>query len=353
MAIRKRGNRWQADVTVRGQRLPRFSFRTYEEAQAWEMEARAAALVGKPAPQPSNGHTATSRGRRASTAWTLRFALDEALSAVWKGSPSERNNTSIARQLCDHFGEDLSLTDLDEEAIDGFVQACRDQNLRGQTINHKLVVLSKTLKLAKRRRAIDRVPHIERESVKGGRIRYLTEEEEARVRALYQAWGQTDHANAFTVFVDTGLRMSELWNLEARDVNMSTGMIELWQTKTSRPRAVPMTTRVKTILADRAKRYPKGYLWQPDVPRKTLDQHSISTWERIRAHLGMENDPGFVRYITRHTCASRLVQRGISLPVVKEWMGHTTIVTTMRYAHLAPANLSAAVKALEQQDAAE
>ncbi len=42
-----------------------------------------------------------------------------------------------------------------------------------------------------------------------------------------------------------------------------------------------------------------------------------------------------------HTCASRLVQRGVPLKVVQEWMGHKAINMTMRYAHLAPANLLA------------
>jgi hypothetical protein len=34
---------------------------------------------------------------------------------------------------------------------------------------------------------------------------------------------------------------------------------------------------------------------------------------------------------------------------VQQWLGHKTLTVTMRYAHLAPANLLAAVKALEEQ----
>ena len=33
----------------------------------------------------------------------------------------------------------------------------------------------------------------------------------------------------------------------------------------------------------------------------------------------------------RHTCASRLVQRGVPLLVVKEWLGHNDIKMTLRY----------------------
>lgn len=42
-----------------------------------------------------------------------------------------------------------------------------------------------------------------------------------------------------------------------------------------------------------------------------------------------------------------MVQRGVPIPVIKEWLGHKTIQMTMRYAVLAPTNLMAAVSALE------
>jgi len=42
-----------------------------------------------------------------------------------------------------------------------------------------------------------------------------------------------------------------------------------------------------------------------------------------------------------------LVQRGVSLYVVKEWLGHSSIKVTERYVHLAQGNLSGALAALE------
>jgi site-specific recombinase XerD len=42
----------------------------------------------------------------------------------------------------------------------------------------------------------------------------------------------------------------------------------------------------------------------------------------------------------RHTCASWLVMAGADLVSVQKQLGHTTIGTTMRYAHLAPGHLN-------------
>lgn len=48
----------------------------------------------------------------------------------------------------------------------------------------------------------------------------------------------------------------------------------------------------------------------------------------------------------RHTFASRLVQRGVPLNTVRDLMGHESITTTLRYAHLAPDDKAAAVAKL-------
>ena len=70
-------------------------------------------------------------------------------------------------------------------------------------------------------------------------------------------------------------------------------------------------------------------------------------WRFVREVMN-DIDPEFVFYLTRHTCASRLVQRNVPLHVVKEWMGHRTYEMTLRYAKLTPRNFLDAKVALEQ-----
>jgi len=50
----------------------------------------------------------------------------------------------------------------------------------------------------------------------------------------------------------------------------------------------------------------------------------------------------------RHTFGAHLAQRGISMAVIRDLLGHHSVTLTEKYyAHLAPSNLSAAVPQLE------
>lgn len=51
----------------------------------------------------------------------------------------------------------------------------------------------------------------------------------------------------------------------------------------------------------------------------------------------------------RHTFASRLVRRGVDLVIVKELMGHASIVTTQRYLHSQASEKLQAVETLTKK----
>jgi integrase/recombinase XerD len=46
----------------------------------------------------------------------------------------------------------------------------------------------------------------------------------------------------------------------------------------------------------------------------------------------------------RHTCASDLLESGVSLPEVQQMLGHATVVTTTRYLQIADPERARAIK---------
>ena len=189
--------------------------------------------------------------------------------------------------------------------------------------------------------------HIKLRKEKNGRIRVLTKEEEHTTAELLRTAEQrgkktyyTQAADMVEVLVDTGMRLSELLNLKYDDVNFNSNLISIWVNKSDRPRSIPMTRRVRNILEERQS--------INGTKPFTLTVHEAErAWQWVRAEVGQERDGELVIHCLRHTCASRLVNANVDLYVVKEWLGHSSIQITERYAHLNPVKLTEAVSKLE------
>ncbi|MGO9994839.1 MAG: tyrosine-type recombinase/integrase [Steroidobacteraceae bacterium] len=57
-------------------------------------------------------------------------------------------------------------------------------------------------------------------------------------------------------------------------------------------------------------------------------------------------------HVLRHTFATQLAMRGTPLNVVQALLGHASIATTMRYTHVAPSAMRAAIDMLNPKIAA-
>jgi integrase len=179
-----------------------------------------------------------------------------------------------------------------------------------------------------------------------GRLRIISKEEERIIlNLLRQNHGDkrvyySEVADLLEVLLYTGMRLSEGLNMHYRDIDFESNLISIWVNKGDRPRSIPMAKRVRAILEAR----------QPSSPDKpfTLKAHQAETaWQWLRKAMGLKGEKEFVIHSTRHSCASRMVNAGVDLYVVKDILGHASIATTQIYAHLAPHKLSHAVSVLE------
>ena len=88
-----------------------------------------------------------------------------------------------------------------------------------------------------------------------------------------------------------------------------------------------------------------GYVFVSEVGTKIDARNLLRAFYSARKKAGLE-DVRF--YDLRHTFATRLVQAGINIYVVKELLGHKTLTMTMRYAHHCPESLRHGVEILDR-----
>ena len=327
--IRQRGDSFFVDVSVGGTRRTG-TCATEQEARALHAKLRADLL---------NGVDDTPKK---DSAWSLGEAFDRTCSIEWKGRKSEAKLIANGLSAVKYFGRTMPIRDINTDALDGYVMKLQAGGNSNATINRKLAAVSKILHDAVDRDKLTKVPKLPRRVEPKGRVRYLTETEEATILELLTQWGQDDLRDAVVLLIDTGIRRGEMFALVPEWVAEDGKSITLWINKSDDPRTVPLTKRAQEVIARRMKGVTRGRPLFGFSPRWLN-----ANWDRVRWHLELID---VTPHIFRHTCASRLVQRGVALAVVQQWLGHKTITVTLRYSHLAPTSLSDAVNVLEPQD---
>ena len=195
---------------------------------------------------------------------------------------------------------------------------------------------------------IDKVRLPKRHRIKKQKVEYLTQDMEEEL-LNYLLDKSFDEDNKFyleshfiiSCLIDLGCRVNELLGLEKRYVDFDNNQINFNERKNDNAVAVPMTNRVRDILS-----YHCYDLKDFDRVFSLEYDQLNGIWQDARKSLGYADKKFYTLHLCRHTTASRLVQRGVPLLLVKDWLGHEDIKTTMIYAHLQPRALHSIVEVL-------
>lgn len=264
---------------------------------------------------------------------TLSQLLRKAAKPLWGGLSYERTAYSSIEQFIKLVG-DLSLDQVTTEVIDEWKEKVGHLGRAGRpldpsTINRKQTNIHSLLKYAHDREWIEKMPKFSWNKEDEGRIRWIDEEEEKVMFHVLESMGEHNVALFLRALLETGMRRSELYDLQLRDVKNHKA--HLWDTKTGKARTVPLTEAAEEAIR-------KGLPWQFSI--KHLDR----TWAKLRIAMGLEHDPDFVLHTLRHTAATRLLSKTGNVAIVQKLLGHKRIETTLRYAHISDDELMNAVR---------
>jgi len=172
-----------------------------------------------------------------------------------------------------------------------------------------------------------------------GRIRYLTNEEVARLVDEC-----AEHLRPIiNLALYTGMRKSEIINLQWEDLDLDQRLIYVRTSKSGYSREIPMADPVYFVLKGMARKSKAVFCRDDGTPIVNIRTAFSNAIRRAK----IEN---FTFHDLRHTFASHLVMGGSDLLTVKELLGHGSINMTLRYAHLSPGHRRKAVACLKYFD---
>lgn len=158
----------------------------------------------------------------------------------------------------------------------------------------------------------------------------------------------------FTIGFYSGMRLGEIVNLVWDCVDFERRVIIVkningFTTKNKKERTIPMSSVLYKLLMDRfcQEKHVKNleFVFYRVRGIKINENYVSKQFKKAVREIGLSERIHF--HTLRHSFASNLVQRGASIYVVKELLGHESISTTQIYSHLQQKNLEVAIALLE------
>lgn len=136
-----------------------------------------------------------------------------------------------------------------------------------------------------------------------------------------------------SIFVTTGMRLSELQGLNKEDVDGT--VIQILKGKGNKNRRAYISNK----LADEIQEYVERQNIEDGSPlflsqkNSRLSVRAIQkTVKKYMDKVGLDTDR-FSTHSLRHSFASTMLQRGVNIVAIQESLGHSSLETTQKYAH--------------------
>ncbi|MDD2569208.1 MAG: site-specific tyrosine recombinase XerD [Clostridia bacterium] len=236
-----------------------------------------------------------------------------------------------------------SIQDIDSETLSSYLAFLYNEGKASSTLARQMSALKGFFNYAAKEGYIKINPARNLESPKQAQLlpKVLTEAEVERLLAApdcTSAIGQRDKAMLELLYA-TGLRVSELVNLDVADVNRDVGFVRCMG-KGSKERIVPVGKKALEALELYLNRGRRQILkerrstvlfvnWRGNrITRQGFWKILKAYGEQAKLTLALKP------HILRHSVATHLLENGADLRIVQEILGHADISTTQIYTHL-------------------
>jgi len=255
---------------------------------------------------------------------------------------TQRNQRQQSAWWSEQIGE-MTLSKITPPTINDCIDKLKDSGRANATVNRYLALLSSAFTYAVKDLGwIEDSPmrKITKPKEPRGRVRFLSDDERARLLGACRQSGNTLLYPAVVLAISTGMRMTEQFTLTWRQVDLTTGRIILEHTKNGERRTVIATGIALDELRRMAKvrQIDNAHIYPGKVKGEPMDL--TAPWKKAMKLAELDD---FHWHDLRHSFASELAMSGASLAEIAEAMGHKTLSMVKRYSHLTEGHISGVV----------
>jgi site-specific recombinase XerD len=170
----------------------------------------------------------------------------------------------------------------------------------------------------------------------------------SEVAALFEATQNLKHRAILMTLYATGLRVSEVVNLQVSDIDSQRQLISVRQGKGRKDRQVMLSLKLLEVLRIYWKSYrPACWLFPGDRPDRPITRETV--WAICKqaagaAHLSKAISP----HTLRHCFATHLLEDGADLRRIQILLGHRNLKTTAKYLHVSNLAVRSTVSPLDR-----
>jgi len=178
----------------------------------------------------------------------------------------------------------------------------------------------------------------------------LTEEEQQKLLDVFNTRYLSPHRNKVMIklFLDSGLRLSEMINFKWKYINLQTGQLKVVQGKGAKDRVIWINDGVLDMLRVWRERQAQDigfteYVFSTKMGGK-LKHRDVREMVYTYTKKAKISDKVVSPHTFRHTFASDLLSSTNNLRKVQKALGHSDISTTQIYTHIVDEELEEAMK---------
>jgi site-specific recombinase XerD len=172
----------------------------------------------------------------------------------------------------------------------------------------------------------------------------LSKEEMVR---LIKAITNLKHRTMIVLGYACGLRVSEIINIELRDVDFDRKLLFIRRAKGKKDRMVSLSPVMIVLIRDYQLKYKtEKYLFEGQEKGSRYSTRSLESIIHSAKQKAKISKPGSM-HMLRHSFATHLIDKGTDVVFIQKLLGHNNIKTTLRYLHVTNKDLVNILSPLE------